>query len=113
VFEAALGAAGHRVRVIEDCLNGRRTVWDDPFKPGRNGIVGLAQRIEVSSRLALVVLLLGSNDFQAMHPHDAWLSGQGTATLVRAIRAAPIAGLGEALAGVVQRTFANLLTGKA
>jgi lysophospholipase L1-like esterase len=90
VFEQALLAAGARVRVIEDCLNGRRTVWDDPFKPGRNGLVGLAQRIEVNSPLALVVLLLGTNDFQVMHPHDAWLSAQGVAALVRAIRTAPI-----------------------
>lgn len=89
VFEAALLAGGVHVRVIEDCLNGRRTVWDDPFKPGRNGLAGLAQRIEVNSPLALVVLLLGSNDFQAMHPHDAWLSGQGITALVRAIRTAP------------------------
>jgi len=90
VLEIELCAAGHRVRVIEDCLNGRRTVWDDPFKPGRNGLVGLAQRIEVNSPLALVVLMLGTNDFQVMHPHDAWLSAQGTVTLVRAIRGAPI-----------------------
>ena len=90
VFENALLAAGRPVRVIEDCLNGRRTVWDDPFKPGRNGLVGLAQRIEVNSPLALVVLLLGTNDFQVMHGHDAWLSSQGIAALVRAIRTAPI-----------------------
>lgn len=90
VLEEGLAAAGSPVRVIEDCLNGRRTVWDDPFKPGRNGLVGLAQRIEVSSPLALVVLLLGTNDFQSMHPHDAWMSSQGVATLVRAIRGAPI-----------------------
>jgi lysophospholipase L1-like esterase len=90
VFERSLLAAGLSVRVIEDCLNGRRTVWDDPFKPGRNGLVGLAQRIEVNSPLALVVLLLGTNDFQVMHGHDAWLSGQGIAALVRVIRTAPI-----------------------
>src|SRR5947207_8787502 len=54
VMENELNAGGRRVRVIEDCLNGRRTVWDDPFKPGRNGIVGLAQRIEIHSPLALV-----------------------------------------------------------
>ncbi len=90
VLEAGLVARGRRVRVIEDCLNGRRTVWDDPFKPGRNGLVGLAQRIESDSPLALVILLLGTNDFQAMHPHDAWLSAQGIATLVTAIRQAPI-----------------------
>lgn len=90
VLEDALRAAGRSVRVIEDCLNGRRTVWDDPFKPGRNGLVGLAQRIEVNSPLALVVLALGTNDFQSMHGHDAWMSSQGVAALVRAIRTAPI-----------------------
>ena len=90
VLEIELLARGHRVRVIEDCLNGRRTVWDDPFKPGRNGLVGLAQRIEACSPLDLVVLMLGTNDFQSMHPHDAWLSSQGIATLVSVIRGAPI-----------------------
>jgi lysophospholipase L1-like esterase len=34
--------------------------------------------------------MLGTNDFQAMHPHDAWLSAQGLAALVRAIRRAPL-----------------------
>jgi lysophospholipase L1-like esterase len=34
VLENMLTAGGRRVRVIEDCLNGRRTVWDDPFKLG-------------------------------------------------------------------------------
>jgi lysophospholipase L1-like esterase len=28
VMENLLVASGKRVRVIEDCLNGRRTVWD-------------------------------------------------------------------------------------
>ena len=90
VMEIALAEQGHRVRVIEDCLNGRRTVWEDPFKPGRNGLAGLAQRIEVNSPLALVMLMLGNNDFQSMHPHTAWHAAQGIATLVAAIRQAPI-----------------------
>jgi lysophospholipase L1-like esterase len=90
VMELALGEAGHPVRVVEDCLNGRRTVWEDPFKPGRNGLAGLAQRIEIHSPLALVVLMLGTNDFQSMHPHTAWHAAQGIATLVDAIRRAPI-----------------------
>ena len=33
VMEDALNL-NHPVRVIENCLNGRRTVWEDPFKPG-------------------------------------------------------------------------------
>ena len=90
VMEHDLAASGRRVRVIEDCLNGRRTAWDDPFKPGRNGLLGLEQRIEVNSPLALVIIMLGTNDFQSMHQHDAWHSAQGIAALVRAIRRAPI-----------------------
>lgn len=90
VMEMSLCSSGHAVRVVEDCLNGRRTVWNDPFKPGRNGLEGLAQRIEIHSPLALVVLMLGTNDFQSMHEHNAWHSAQGISALVSAIRAAPI-----------------------
>jgi lysophospholipase L1-like esterase len=90
VMEIELAEQRHSVRVIEDCLNGRRTVWEDPFKPGRSGLVGLAQRIEINSPLSLVMLMLGTNDFQSMHPHTAWHAAQGIATLVTAIRQAPI-----------------------
>ena len=90
IFEATLNSSGYEVRVIEDCLNGRRTVWEDPFKPGRNGLIGLAQRIEANSPLALVVLMLGTNDFQSMHNYNIWHSAQGIATLVSAIRQAPV-----------------------
>ncbi|MBW7862098.1 MAG: SGNH/GDSL hydrolase family protein [Rhodocyclaceae bacterium] len=90
VMEIALQATGLAARIIEDCLNGRRTVWDDPFKPGRNGLAGLEQRIEIHSPLALVILMLGTNDFQSMHPHNAWHAAQGIAALVAAIRRAPI-----------------------
>jgi lysophospholipase L1-like esterase len=90
VMEIALGSSGEKFRVVEDCLNGRRTVWDDPFKPGRNGLIGLAQRIEIHSPLALVILMLGTNDFQSMHEHNAWHSAQGILALISAIRTAPI-----------------------
>lgn len=78
------------VRVIEDCLNGRRTAWEDPFKPGRRGVDGIAQRIEIHSPLALVVLMLGTNDFQSVHALTAAHSAQGMAALVHALRQAPI-----------------------
>ncbi|MFD1123132.1 hypothetical protein ACFQ2T_11495 [Methylophilus flavus] len=41
VMEIALTQQGHFVRVIEDCLNGRRTAFEVPFKPSRNGQQGL------------------------------------------------------------------------
>ena len=82
--------AVHQVRVIEDCLNGRRTAWDDPFKPGRNALHGIEQRMEINSPLALVILMLGANDFQSVHQNNAWHSGQGLAAVIRAMRRAPI-----------------------
>jgi len=47
ILELNLKSRGEDVRVIEDCLNGRRTIYEDPIKPGRNGRIGLGQRIEV------------------------------------------------------------------
>lgn len=91
VLEGKLNAGQKLVRIIEDCLNGRRTVWDDPFKPGRNGLDGLGQKIEMHSPLALVILMLGTNDFQFSHPYNnAWSAAQGITALVAEIRRAPI-----------------------
>lgn len=91
VMENRLNASGPRFRVTEDCLNGRRTVWEDPFKAGRNGLTGLAQKMELHSPLDLVILMLGVNDFQFCHPYNnAWSAAQGVATLINAIRQAPI-----------------------
>jgi lysophospholipase L1-like esterase len=90
VMERALVDGGHQVRVIEDCLNGRRTAWDDPFKPGRNALDGIEQRMEINSPLALVIVMLGANDFQSVHQNNAWHSAQGLASVIRAMRRAPI-----------------------
>lgn len=90
LLEIQLNESGCRSRVIEDCLNGRRTVWDDPIKPGRCGVEGLAQRIEVNSPLDLVIVLLGTNDFQCMHQNGPQDSADGIADSIKAIRSAPI-----------------------
>jgi len=90
VLENSLLRSGLRIRVMEDCLNGRRTIWEDPFKPGRNGREGLAQSIESNSPLSLVVLMIGTNDFQFCHPFtSAWSAAQGVASLINEIRKAP------------------------
>jgi lysophospholipase L1-like esterase len=90
ILENSLADAGIDVRVVENCLNGRRTVWSDPFKPGRDGSQGLSQVIEMHSPLKLVVIMLGTNDFQCTHDNNAWLSAQGTAKLINIVRQAPI-----------------------
>lgn len=90
VLEILLNQKGNNVRVIENCLNGRRTVWADPFKEGRDGSQGLAQVIEMHSPLELVILMLGTNDFQDTHENNAWLSAQGIVKLIHIIHQAPI-----------------------
>lgn len=90
VLETQLNAAGQGVRIIEDCLNGRRTVLEDSNRPGRNGLTGIGQRMEVNSPLTLVIVMLGINDFQSFYTYTAWQSSQGIAAIVRAMRAAPI-----------------------
>lgn len=90
VFEAKLHRMGKKVRIIENCLNGRRTAWSDPFKGGRDGSRGLAQVIEMHSPLDLIILMLGSNDFQCTHNNNAWMSAQGMLKLLQIIRQAPV-----------------------
>jgi len=86
ILEINLNKAGKDVRVIEDCLNGRRTIYNDPIRPGRNGLIGLSERIEVNSPLALVILMLGTNDFQTNHEHTAIHAAKGIKALIEEIR---------------------------
>ena len=86
ILENNLNKLGQDVRVIEDCLNGRRTIYEDPVRSGRNGLIGLSQRIEVNSPLELVILMLGTNDFQANHDHTALDAAKGMKALIDEIR---------------------------
>jgi len=90
ICENILLTKNHNIRIIENCLNGRRSVWDDPFKEGRNASKYLSQAIEINSPLDLVVLMLGTNDFQSTHDNNAWLSAQGIVKLINIIKNAPI-----------------------
>ncbi len=46
--------------------------------------------IEMHAPLDLVILMLGTNDFQCTHQNNAWLCAQGVNTLIQIIRNAPI-----------------------
>ncbi len=86
ILENNLNKLGKDIRIIEDCLNGRRTMYEDPIRPGRNGLMGLSQRIEINSPLELVILMLGTNDFQANHEHTAQDAAKGMKALINEIR---------------------------
>jgi len=86
ILEIELNKRLLHARVIEDCLNGRRTIYEDPIRPGRNGLIGLSQRIEVNSPLHLVLFMLGTNDFQINHQHTAQDAKRGMMQLIQAVR---------------------------
>lgn len=77
---------GPQVRVIEECLNGRTTAWDDPFRPNRNGKELLLPLLHSHSPLDLVILFLGTNDMQAMYGVTAYASSLGASVLVDTIQ---------------------------
>jgi lysophospholipase L1-like esterase len=53
---------GDGYSVVEEGLNGRTTVWDDPLEPYRNGREFLMPCLLSHHPLDLVVVLLGTND---------------------------------------------------
>src|SRR6056297_2207238 len=55
---------GGDYKIIEEGLNGRTTVLDDPLEPGRNGLTYLGPCVQSQSPLDLVVLMLGTNDLK-------------------------------------------------
>ena len=59
VLQAALGSG---FRVIEEGLNGRTTVWEDPVEGDKMGKRHLMPCLESQAPLDLVVLMLGTND---------------------------------------------------
>ncbi|MGA2640810.1 MAG: GDSL-type esterase/lipase family protein, partial [Spirochaetia bacterium] len=59
VLQAALGPG---FRVIEEGLNGRTTVWEDPVEGDKMGKRHLPPCLESQAPLDLVVLMLGTND---------------------------------------------------
>ncbi len=48
--------------VIEEGLNGRATVKDDPVEPGRSGLTYLIPCLQTHAPLDMVVIMLGTND---------------------------------------------------
>jgi len=59
VLQAELGPGFH---VIEEGLNGRTTVWEDPVEGDKMGRRHLPPCLESQAPLDLVVLMLGTND---------------------------------------------------
>jgi lysophospholipase L1-like esterase len=77
---------GNSAIVIEEGLNGRTTVLDDPTKPFRNGKDYLIPCLDSHAPLDLVILMLGTNDLKHRFGMSALDIGRNVATLLDMIR---------------------------
>jgi len=71
-----------KIRVIEEALNGRTTIWDDPFLPRRNGKTMLGPLLISHTPIDLVIILLGTNDIQPFHKVSAKEAARGCGALI-------------------------------
>lgn len=84
VFQETLGNEYH---VIEEGLNGRTTVWDDPVE-GRhkNGKTYLVPCLETHKPLDLVIIMLGTNDLKKRFSATAFDIAYGAGALVDIVK---------------------------
>jgi lysophospholipase L1-like esterase len=77
---------GDEYTVIEEGLNGRTTVWDDPLKGTfKNGLNYLIPCLASQKPLDLVILLLGTNDLKKRFSMPTTEISQGIKVLVEVI----------------------------
>ncbi|MDK2897037.1 MAG: hypothetical protein PWP04_1157 [Candidatus Atribacteria bacterium] len=89
VLERELGAG---FRIIEEGLNGRTTVWDDPIEGDKSGKKHLTPLLESHRPLDLVVIMLGTNDLKdrfALSPFDIALGAGYLVEMVQKSKAGP------------------------
>jgi len=77
---------GEDYLVIEEGLNGRTTVWDDPIEGHKNGREYLIPCLETHRPLDLVVLFLGVNDLKKRFSVSAFDIANSVGVLVDVIR---------------------------
>lgn len=72
--------------VIEEGLNGRTTVWDDPIEGYKNGKSYLIPCLETHRPLDLIVIMLGTNDLKMRFSVSAYDIANGAGVLVDVIQ---------------------------
>jgi lysophospholipase L1-like esterase len=71
--------------IIEEGLNGRTTVWDDPIEGYKNGQTYLIPCLQSHKPVDLVILMLGTNDLKHRFSLSAYDIAEGAKVLVRVV----------------------------
>lgn len=87
VMQRELGPAW---RVIEEGLNGRTTVFDDPIEPDRRGSDYLPPCLRSHAPLDLLIIALGCNDLKLRFSVSPGDIANGAERLIQMARAEPV-----------------------
>lgn len=79
--------SGESVRIIEEGLCGRTTIFEDPLRDGRRGTALLPTLLETHDGVDVIVLMLGTNDCKTVFGASAEVIGKGIARLLDQIAA--------------------------
>lgn len=82
VLRNQLGAG---FQIIEEGLNGRTTVWDDPIEGFKNGINYLIPCIESHKPFDLITIMLGTNDLKCRFSTSAFDIAESVGVLAQHI----------------------------
>ncbi len=77
---------GDRAAVVEEGLNGRTTVWDDPIEDKKSGLSYLPTCLQSQYPLDLVILMLGTNDCKERFAASPESIAQGNQHLIHIIQ---------------------------
>ena len=72
--------------IIEEGLNGRTTVWDDPIEGYKNGRDYLIPCLETHRPLDLVIIMLGANDLKKRFSLSTFDIAEGAGVLVGVVQ---------------------------
>lgn len=74
-----------KVRVIEEGLCGRTTVFEDAYRANRNGLKSIPFILESQKPIDAVILMLGTNDCKSAYQPNAYKIGRGIEQCIDAL----------------------------
>ena len=77
---------GEDYRVIEEGLNGRTTLWDDPIEGFKNGLDYLMPCLESHRPFDLITIMLGTKDLKCRFSVSAFDIAESVGVLVRQVQ---------------------------
>lgn len=74
------------IRVLEEGLCGRTSVFEDNYRENRNGLKMLPLVLQTHAPIDAAILMLGTNDCKTLYHASAWMIGKGISLCIDALK---------------------------